>query len=209
MVYVLKGNPIIMAADATFHIACGECGAKLNVKAKLAGRTANCPKCGKQIQIPIDLGSSNKTKPPIPPATDRQKEYAKSLGIDFPPDINRRDISELIDKVVTERDTERYETLEALDKKEGELWEQAKAEVIAEMASDDLPLSKASPEQIVEALDDRGLASLLITIPWDDIIDFEDLTGVKAQTYLPDSMTVEDFHAIIIQFASNIMKHRG
>lgn len=198
-----------MASDTTFQIVCGECGAKLNVKAKLAGRSAKCPKCGQQIHIPSDLGQSTKAKPPIPPATDRQKEYATSLGIEYPPNINRRDISDLIDKAVNERDAERYETLEELDKKEGELWEQAKAEVIAEMGPDDLPLSKAAPEQIVEALDDRGLASLLITMPWDDVIDFEDLTGVKAQTYLPDSMTVEDFHAVIIQFASNIMNQRG
>lgn len=198
-----------MTSESTFKIICGNCNAKLTVKARLAGKTAMCPQCAGTIHIPADLAVEQGTKPPIPPATSRQKEYAASLEIEFPADINRRDISALIERAVTQHDDERYERLEELDKKEGALWEQAKAEVLSDFSPDELPISKASPKQIVEALDERGLATLLITVPWDDIDDFRDLTGARADVYFADSITVEDFQSVILMISANIINQRG
>jgi|GEM_PF-2473693 len=195
-------------ADTTFRIECSHCNTSLKVKKELAGRKGKCPKCGTKIVIPIPLDESPETSPPIPPATERQKEFASSLGIEFAPDINRREISVLLDRAVQARDDERFDLLQKLDQKEGKHWEEMKQQVIAEMDADDLPLSKAPIGRITEALDDRGLASILIAIPWDDIVDFDDLAGANVQISFGDMMQQEDMEAVVMQIAANIMKRR-
>jgi len=196
-----------MTVESTIQITCSGCNTVLKAKPEWAGKQAKCAKCGATIEIPALVQS--KVQVDAPPATDRQKEYAKSLGIDFPDKINRRDISKLIDDAVAKSDDERFERLDELGRREGQAWEEMRQEVLAEIDAEDCRLSKATKSQIIEALSERGLAAILITIPWDDIVDFHDLTGVKVEISFSDDMTQEDVEATIITYATEIMKRKG
>jgi hypothetical protein len=105
---------------ATFEIQCKSCGAKLRAGVGLIGKTVNCPKCNNPLTVavpPEDIelaktisvntvdGQVADAEPPSKrrryrPATEKQKEFATDLGIEFAPDINAHDISILIDKAL-------------------------------------------------------------------------------------------------------------
>ena len=138
-----------MTVESTIQIMCGSCNAELKAKPEWAGKRAKCAKCGATIEIPAPV--QPKVQDDAPPATDRQKEYAKSLGIDFPDNINRKDISKLIGDSVAKGDDERFERLEELSRREGKAWEEMRQEVLAEIDAEDCRLSKATKSQIIEA----------------------------------------------------------
>lgn len=92
------------------NIKCSSCKASLKVPDNLAGKRGKCPKCSAVIEIPIL--PSQFTEPSGPPATEKQKEYARSLGIDFPPDITKKEISALISKAADQKDDERFSKLD-------------------------------------------------------------------------------------------------
>ena len=63
------------------RIQCKGCGSKLNAKAKLAGQTRKCPKCGTPIVIPAEAASSEAVSKeavskPAPAAAQTQKAPA-------------------------------------------------------------------------------------------------------------------------------------
>jgi hypothetical protein len=91
-------------------VTCSSCHASFHVKSQFAGKSGQCPKCGAVIHVPSDLvldvaepktvnsRKADKQTPTAkksgaPPATERQKDYARSPDIDFPDDIHRREIS--------------------------------------------------------------------------------------------------------------------
>ena len=76
-------------------VACPSCKARFTASDEAAGKTAHCTKCGSAITVPI---------PPRPLATEKQEEFARDLGIQFPDNIDRRAISELIDAAVANQD---------------------------------------------------------------------------------------------------------
>lgn len=196
-----------MTAESTTTITCSNCGAVLKAKAEWAGKRAKCSKCGEAIEIPAP--EKPKAQDNIPLATERQKEFARSLDIQFSDKINRRDISKLIDSAVKKDDGERYKRLDDLGDRESQAWGEMRKEVIAEIDAEDCRISRATPSQIVEALSDRGLAAILITMPLDDIVDFDDLTGVKAELSFSDEMTQDDMESALLVFAGHIMNRRA
>ena len=82
------------------------------------------------------------------PATQRQKDFATALGINYPDDISKRAISELIDAAVTKKDWDRNQDILA---------------DFAEMEKNDPRLSYATSEQIVAEFEQRNLGAILIT----------------------------------------------
>jgi len=179
------------------QLVCSGCNAKITAKDKLAGKRVKCPKCQTVLDIPVaeveDLSPTpQETSKPIPPATDRQKEYALSLGIEFAPDINRREISELINEAVEKRDEERFRKLEELSDRESEAWNEIRREVLAQIDEEDCRLSKATPMQIVEELGTRGQGAVLITFELDEVEDFENLTGMHFVVSFSDDTMTED-----------------
>lgn len=194
-----------MTSDERVSITCGNCKSELKVKQRLAGRDINCPKCGNAITVTsATLPPPEAKKSDIPPATERQKEFALTLGISFSPDINRRDISALIEKAIAKRDEERDTTIQDWSQREGEFWEEAKKSVLAEMGSDEVPVSKATPRQIIDALDERGIAAILIMVPWDDVTDFSNLQGLEVSLSYSDTMSKADYESLIFETARNI-----
>lgn len=186
------------------NVTCGSCGVNLQAKDELAGKTAKCPKCGNAIEIPKPTPPAAKAK--IPPATERQKEYATSLGIKFPRDINRKDLSELIDAAAQQRDEERFKRLNELSDHESAAWQKMREEVLAEIDEEDCRLSKAEPAQMLEELANRNRGAILISFDWDDAIDFEDLTGAKFGIEFSDDMAESDMRSVLMSLGAAMLR---
>jgi len=167
-------------------VTCRSCTAKFAAPEEAAGKTAHCPKCGGPIAVPV---------PPRPLATEKQKDYARELGIEFPASIDRKTISKLIDEAVAKRDDERFHRLDDLQRREA-------------VAADGLRLSVATTDEIVKALYERGMSALLITMQTDEIVDFEHLKGLTANYSFTDNMTMEDVESVILTAAAPILETR-
>lgn len=106
-----------------------------------------------------------------PVATEQQRNFARSLGIECPPNITRSAISVLIGRAVAERNQQASPSDTATDlstttvlntrpaaataatpasaASPTDLYERARQEVLTEMrATGDIPLSKATPEDV-------------------------------------------------------------
>jgi len=132
-----------MNARLPMRITCSACNAVLKAKPELAGKHTKCPKCGAAIEIPVLTPQEPRRNPPL--ATQRQKEYAQRLGVAFPPNVTRAEISKLIDEAVTKRDDERFERLDDLSRRKIQAYEQMRQQVLAEVDAEDCRLSKAEP----------------------------------------------------------------
>ncbi len=197
-----------MADGADIRVVCGKCETGLKAKADLAGKTVKCPKCGGSVTVPG--GSPERDLPKAAPlATEKQKDFARSLGIEFGPSITRPEISKLIDQALEKQDDERYQRLEDLSSRESEAYERLRKEVLADLSSDECTLSVAEPSQILEALSERGFASVLIQIPWDEAEDFEHLKGANAIISWTHGMTQEDMENVVLTHAYQVMRERG
>lgn len=191
------------------HVECPSCRAALKVKDEFAGRKGKCPKCGKTVEIPnrtpapagaAPEAKSSEQKAPVPPATERQKEYAVELGLTFDDNINRREISKLIDHAVRNRDDERFKKLDDLQDRESEAYREIREELAREMDKDDPRVSRATPDEIMTALGDRGLGAILITFDPDKLDDNLEGRGKAEVSFTEDWMTEEDMR----DFLSNL-----
>lgn len=191
----------------TIDVVCGNCGSKLVAKERIAGKTVPCPKCDNPVLVPpIDI--------PLKPsrtrrATERQKEYAKSLGIDFPADIDRAAISELIDATLDRRDEERYRRLDELQDRESAVREQLRQEILAEVDDEDPRLSKAEPGQVADAFGERGMGTIVVTFDPNEIEDFEHLLGVNFNvSFSSDYMDIEDVASVLFELGYGLKHDR-
>jgi hypothetical protein len=177
-------------------VVCSTCGVNLKAPDELAGKTAKCPKCGNAVEVPESTQPAKRI--PIPPATERQKEYASELGIVFPPDINRRDISSLIDAAIQKRDNERFQRLDELGKRENEAWQQMREAVLKEIDEEDCRISAAQPKQMIDELADRGFGAILI---WFDIDDLDHLISnspdVKVNVSFADLISEMEMRSVL------------
>jgi predicted Zn finger-like uncharacterized protein len=155
---------------------CPACEATFKVEDKFAGRRAKCAKCSTVFVIPTFL---EKMQPPIPEppqtgplATERQKEYARSLGVSFDEGIDRRTISKLIDSAVQAQQDERQRELDELQSREGEAYLKLREEIENELDEDNPRVSNATAQQMADALGEAGTAAILLTFD-PDVLDEE------------------------------------
>ena len=143
-------------------------------------------------------------------ATQRQKEYARQLGAEFSAQITRSHMSELIDQAVESETDKRYRELDAIEQRENDAWQKMRQEVLAEIDSDpeECRLSTADTSKVVEELFRRGLAAVLITVPWDDF-DSNDLMGVSFAMSFCDNMPVEEAENMVKAAALTFWKRDG
>ena len=185
---------------------CNCCQAQLKARPDLVGKTVHCPKCGSSITVPNPTGKSSEDPPTtklasvkksdIPPATEKQKGYARKLGIMFPEDVDRKTISSLIDQALATQDEARYQRLDELQDRESKVREELKQEVIAELDANDPRLSIATSDQMVEALQDRAMGVILVT--FDPDVDPSDLTGVSFNiNYSDETIDMEMVKSVI------------
>jgi hypothetical protein len=183
-------------------VVCRTCNANLQARNELAGKTAKCPKCGNPVAVPNSVPRSKGT---VPLATDRQNEFAASLGIDFPPDINRREISELIDAAVQKQDDERFDRLEEFSRRESDAWREMREEVLAEIDEKDCRLSIARPKQMVDELANRNRGAILISFDFNDVDDFDHLSDVNFAISFTDDMTESDMRSVVMSIGLTML----
>jgi rRNA maturation protein Rpf1 len=100
------------------------------------------------------------------PPTERQFSFANELGIVFNPNISRRSLSKLIDEAVEERDRKRFEQMQLVADRESS----ARLLLIAEMEGEGhLWLHNASTGQMIDELEKRDIAAVLISMLPDDV----------------------------------------
>ncbi|PKL47880.1 MAG: hypothetical protein CVV39_05165 [Planctomycetes bacterium HGW-Planctomycetes-1] len=117
------------------------------------------------------------------PATDSQKQYAKSLEIDFPPNISKIEISRLIDAKLKEQDDE--------------------------IPVNNDTLANATLSKIVEELlYNRDLSAILITFDKNKT-DFENLNGLEIFTTYSDNITENQMKTFIIGLGYQCAKSLG
>jgi len=180
--------------------SCESCHSQLRAKESLIGRQFNCPKCSARVVVP-DKGPSNQASPSaekrVPAATDTQKDFARSLGLEFPEHIDRKSISKMIDDALANQEDARYARLEALQAGESEAREQLRAEVMAECDAEDPRISVASVKEIVEALSQREIGAIIVTFEFGAFNGVEDLTGAKFDINATDDLDQDDLKRLL------------
>jgi len=193
----------------TIELTCGECQAVYHIKEELAGRRGRCTKCGNVLLIPSgDTAQDTKdTESPgsVPPATDKQKKFAESLGIAFPPDINKKSISKLIDEAIEKRDEARYAKLDEIQHRESQACAAIREEIEAEVDDEDPRLSKASIEDILESLEERDITAILITCPLDEASYVLDSEGTaRFSIAFTDDLDEEEMKVVLVRIAAKL-----
>jgi len=143
-------------------IACPKCNATLHVDEEHVGKQGKCRACGTSFVIPraCDPPPNDVRVPKRAqlPATDRQKAFARDLGIQFDESIDRNSISKLIAAAQERENTERFEQLELLADRESDAYRQIREEILLEVDKDDPRLSKATSVEIMKTLGKQGSA---------------------------------------------------
>ena len=102
-----------------------------------------------------------------PAATQKQKDFAESLGISFKSNINQVEISELIDNTLAQKADERNSTDSETVEPDENAFERMRNEVRAEMLKDgSIPLSQATPDDILNYFENvRDLEMVILYSP--------------------------------------------
>ncbi len=214
----------IGSSGTEYRIACPFCGARLSAKPKLAGRQLACPKCNGEFIVPSppDTSPLPPPEPPLPtadskpakriPPTEKQIAFATELGVEFAEDIDRRDLSKLIDAAIIKRDDERFQRLDEIQEKENQVREELRAEIMAECDQEDPRLSVATSEQIVESLDQRMIGGILLTFSYDELggfENFEELVGKSVHMNHTDDVDTEDVIKILMWVSTALRIRSG
>ncbi|MBM4030759.1 MAG: hypothetical protein FJ291_03135 [Planctomycetes bacterium] len=176
-------------------IKCNACQAVLVAPDSLVGKSGKCPKCGVVLQISDKTAAPVKKKEALP--TIPQIEYARSLGIDVPPNVSRRELSALIGSAVDKRDEERLRKLNELQDRESKASEDMRAEILAEIDEEDCRLSEADPGGMAQELGRRGLAALVVTFDA-RYINLEKAGCVPFKIAFSENMTEQDVRKAFI-----------
>ena len=156
-------------------IACPKCNLALHVDDEHVGKQGKCRACGTSFVIPRPCDPSpNDVRVPNRsrlPATDRQKAFARDLGIQFDESIDRNSMSKLIAAAQERQDAERIEQLERLEDRESEVYRQIREEILLEVDKDDPRLSKATSLEMMKALGKHGIGAILVTFKGEDARD--------------------------------------
>ncbi|MFN8707623.1 MAG: hypothetical protein ACK50J_13150 [Planctomyces sp.] len=146
---------------------------------------------------------------PEPIATERQKAFARSLGIEVSPNISRSEITVLIGQAMAKKNQEGWEASQPAEVQDEDLRERLRNEILEEMReAGDIPLSRATPEEIARYFNDVRLQNMLIV--YSDSNSFEqfiaaadsnDVSLCKGGSLAfakPDGMPREDLRNLLI-----------
>jgi aspartate aminotransferase-like enzyme len=167
-----------------------------------------CPGCSTKIVVPpppTEENSPSKSKA-VPPATEKQKQFATELGVEFPDSIDRRAISELIDAALQKQDEERFDRLNALQNNENNVREEIRAEIMAECDEDDPRVSTVTTEQLMEAYAMRDKGAILISFEYGVLSGIEDSKGEKFDINSTDDLEPDDIKRIITMLGMALMR---
>ena len=151
-----------------------------------------------------DVISAAATSPVPSPATERQKEFARGLGIVFHDTIDKTTISNLIESTLLHRETERIARLRAIADKEDEIKAEFRDSIIAEHEAENPSLKNATPFQMLEALAARKLGAILITFCGDEVGDDGELSGVEFTVAHNDNIDAVEMRKILLMLAMKL-----
>jgi len=176
----------------TLRMFCPLCDAKLKVRPEKAGSTAKCPSCHQLIVI--DFGGQAPQQSAAEdcesyhlPATEQQKELARSLGFKFSASITHGEISELIEIGTENQQSQPWTALNSVvapvdvnrDKLPGHI-------------ADDPQVSTAGVLQSLDQLYDQEKCAVLVTLPFDEIESFSKLQDVQLEIASGNSVSGEE-----------------
>lgn len=157
-----------------------------------------------------------------PIATEQQKQFARELGIEVPPDITRSAISALIGQAVAERNAQaeqqtavavesapESDTVPVPQPPDMQMYERVREEILTEMRlNGEIPLSKATPMEVARYFNDvRGMNMVVIfsennafemLIAAADSGDRDECQGAMLGFGLPEGLTRSDFRNLLI-----------
>ncbi len=154
-----------------------------------------------------------------PLATEQQRNFARSLGLDVPDDITRSAISVLIGKAVAEKNQQQATEAESNGDAEGtpgsprrpdpQLYDRIREEILTEMRlSGEIPLSKATPEDIARYFNDVRNINMVVIYSENnsfemlmaaaDSGDRDECQGAMLAFGLPDGMPRTDLRDLLI-----------
>ncbi len=138
---------------------------------------------------------------PDPPATEKQKVFATELGISFDPMISRRAISKLIGAASDTKDEARFDQMERISAGD----QSARMLLITTMEQEGhIWLCNASIEQMVNELESRDIAAVLITMKPEDV---STLVAVQEEEMTEDLVKEMGDVTSQLQFSDHIEKH--
>lgn len=201
----------------SLRFSCPSCGSAIVGKASHAGKTLPCPKCKSSIIVPageeVISPSATATRDPVQarepvPATQKQRDFATSLGIKFSDDIDKESLSNLIDEAVIKRDDERYDRIAEMEDRESKVRREIRAEVeaqiIAEHDADFQRLDTATVPQIIESLSSREIGAIIITFDYDKLNGFETLEGIDFSLRHTDDIDKDDMKKLMLMLGMKL-----
>lgn len=185
------------------EVSCSQCGKQFKIAIEYAGRQGKCGSCGNVILIPGRPKPPAKNSPPTksappsdtsPPATDRQIEYARSLGIDLPTSVTCRQISKLIDDAIDARNSIREDEIEELKNRESAAYQQVRNEVIEELREDGLLAPEDPVRFAIEWLEQRSQAAVILIFDEGAELPAEAAFTIRRS----DCLTPEDLRVVLV-----------
>jgi hypothetical protein len=93
--------------------------------------------------------------------------------------------------------------------RESATYAKVRQEVLADIDAEDCRVSVATPDQMVNAIGDRGLAAILITIPWNDLVNFHSLEGVAFNVAYSKALPKQKMESVISVHALSILSGKS
>jgi len=202
------------------EFACEHCKRRLALKDKCAGLSGKCPYCQAVITVPQSTPAPEKPKHAEP--TEKQLDYARSLGIEIPKGTSRAKLSELIDETkdnlpATDKQKEFLRDLgvsfrddiqrnqismlidAALDL-QGQMAARAPQRLEEQMREAGMLVDSATEKQLFEELSNRGKCFFTFIMDNDEFRYQEDLP-MKGRLIWNDSLTIEDVKYVLARLA--------
>ena len=212
-------------------VVCDHCGRAIKLKDSCAGSTGQCPFCNQQITVPksnnndkpataVSVATSARESNRIEP-TQKQLDFAESLGISIPKDISRGDLSRLIDERLenapaTESQKDFLRELgvsfpESIMTKQAGLLLDAAMDLRGQLQKtvsqeqedylmslkEEVALTQhATEDQLLEELRNRGTRFAILMV--DDAADDADEGAVKGRLFWTDDLSKEDVVYLVV-----------
>jgi endogenous inhibitor of DNA gyrase (YacG/DUF329 family) len=136
-------------AEERIKCKCPNCGVTGMMKRERTSSPIKCPKCNV-------IGVFSSEEKPVDPATQKQKDFADNLGIAYPDDISKSEISVLIDAALENEQQQMAD-------KESQAYADIKEEILSEIGA----------EEMLAIFQERNENAIIIT--FDDEDDIEDM----------------------------------
>lgn len=201
---------------------CEHCKKTLKLKDKCAGLTGECPYCKGVITVPSaepqPVAETTERKEP----TEKQLDYARSLGIDIPDGISRSKLSEMIDDAkdnlpATDKqkeflrdlgisfsdDIRRHQISMLIDAAmdlQGQMAARAPIRLEEQMREAGMLIDSATDDQLLQGLVDKGKMFFAFIMD-DDEFRYQENLPMKGRLVWDSGLNIEDVKYLLASVA--------